>query len=180
MIKLKNILTETDLVTSNSWGEYTISVLSDDELNTLYDMFKETYGKMGNIIRTVSSAEKLKTHKYVLLIDYDNDNAFDAFIIYNPISYGNKIVYLGSKNNIVAKSILMKKFKDLLLSKNWFIEGGRKIEDFCVKYKIPYIDDMDIVTKIIKNKKIEPSEDGYYIRKAAFGAGVKKRLYGAL
>lgn len=164
----------------NNWKSYEIQSLPDDILDELYLMFKSTYKQMGNIIRTVTSSEKLKRHKYVLLLDYDDDNSFDSFIIYNTVQYGNKIAYLGSKNNIVAKSKLIEKLKELLTNGGWFIEGGRKIENFCVKYRIPFIDDEEIIKKIIKNKKIELIANGYYKRFAAFGVAVKKRLYGTL
>lgn len=162
----------------NNWKSYEIKSLPDDVLDELYSMFKASYKEMGNIMRTVVSPDKLKKHKYVLLLDYDNDNSYDAFIVYNNVLYGNKIAYLGSKNNIVAKSKLMETLKELLIKGGWFIEGGRKIETFCVKYNIPFINDTETIKKIIKNKNIELLSNGYYKRAAAFGSPVKKRLYG--
>lgn len=174
MIKLKEILLEN----TKEWTEISTSNLSDDELLVVYDMFKETYKKMKNITKMVTLNSLKKLNVWILLFDKNKDNS-DAFILFKKKSMGNKIHLLGSKNNIVAKYELMMKLKQLLFNGGWFIEGGRKIDDFCIKYNIPYVEDMKIVAQIIKPSKIDSVlPDGYYKRKAAFGVAVKKRLYG--
>lgn len=176
MIKLKQILLE---FTNSKWKSFDLKTISDKELSNIYDMFLTTY--KGNTNKRISSTPDSLKNKYdeVLELDTDLDGSFDCFLIYINSEYGKKISFLGSKNNIVAKSELIKKMLELLKSRDWFIEGGRKIDDVCTKYNVPYITDKNIIQTIIK-KKVELVDSGYYLRKAAFGNKVKKRLYGRI
>lgn len=159
------------------WIIKTSTELSDNELEQIYNMLKESYKSMSNIIRSVSIKSLRKSENNYLLLNKESE--YICFIIFRQKSLGKKIHLLGSQNNIVAKAELMSKLKELLMSGEWFIEGGRKIDEFCIKYNIPYVENIDLISNIIKPSKIDSVlENGYYKRKAAFGAAVKKRLYG--
>ncbi len=162
------------------WKLENIQAMSKEELDKIFELFRETYKQHRNILRTISSPEALKKNAKALVLDYDNDNDLDAFMLLRDTPYGNKISYLGSENNLVAKSELMKKLFELLKRTGWFIEGGQKIDAACKKYNIPSVNDMDIIKKIIKHPVLKVYEDGYYERKAAMGVPVKKKLYGQI
>ena len=70
------------------------------------------------------------------MIDVDTppDGVPDAFIIYKPTAFGNKIALLGTcqeelcLNKRAAKSAVVHKMFDLLNSGGYFIEAGEKID----------------------------------------------------
>jgi hypothetical protein len=109
----------------------------------------------------------------------DNDGVPDAFIIYKPTEFGNKIALLGTNDKKEAKKDLLKQVFKLLKTPGWFLEASMKMEDILSKSDVPVITDPKVINSIAGHKGLEMMDDGYYKRKLSkVDKTIVKRLYG--
>jgi len=169
-------------VPSGKWVEYDLSKIDDEGMKLIWNMYTETYAKQGMDLSADDWKELQSKYKATALKDVDRDTEPDAFIIYKPTKWGNKIALLGTNNKREAKSDVVKKLLDLVKTKGWFIEASLKMEEILSNSKAPVITDEKMIRDVVgEDKKPEFEEDGYYTRfLSKAGKRIRKRMYGRL
>ena len=169
------------------WVDADLGSLSSEELQRVWDMYTNTYLSMGMDL-SASSAGGLTKYKAVFLIDVDTppDGIPDAFIIYKPTTFGNKIALLGTcqeeqcLGKRAAKSAVVSKMFDLLNGGGFFIEAGEKIEDILRSSGVSPVCDEEKIKEFLGPKFVRFLDDCYYERKLAMASAiVTKRIYGS-
>ena len=146
----------------------------------IWDMYTSTYAKQGMDLSADDWREMQSKYKATALKDVDRDKEPDAFIVYKPTQWGNKIALLGTNNKPQAKSDVVKKLLELVKSKGWFIEASLKMEEILKASGAPVITDETMIRDIVgDDKKPEFEGDGYYTRfLSKAGKRIRKRIYG--
>lgn len=179
MIKLKTIIQEFE-IPSNVWIDYDLKKVDDDGMDNIWNMYKTSYLKQGMDLSANSASEMQSKYKAVRLKDIDNDNIPDAFIIYKPSRFGNKIALLATNGKPEAKRDLVKQAIKLCKTSGWFIEASAKMEDIMKSSGAPAVTDEKKIMDILGNDK-EPNfiGDGYYTRTLSkVNKRIVKRIYG--
>lgn len=159
------------------WVEVNLSDLDQAMRHRLWNMYENTYKSIGLHIGDVNKL----TSKYKVswMIDIDKDSDPDAFIIYKPTKYGNKIALLGSDNKKLHKRLLVYKVLKLLRTKGWFVEASHKLADIFVSKKVNIIKDEDTIKNVLNKPDIEMiNDEGLYKRKIGDLGYKEKRLFG--
>jgi hypothetical protein len=179
MIKLSNILKEFE-IPSDVWVDYDLKKVDKDGMDNIWDMYKTTYLNAGMDLSANSASELQSKYKATALKDVDSDKKPDAFIIYKPTRFGNKIALLGTNNKKSAKSDVVKKVIQLCNTNGWFIEASLKMEDIMKSSGAPVVKDEQKIIDILGNdKNPEFIGDGYYTRKLSkVNKRIVKRIYG--
>ena len=181
MIKLTDLLNEIDLPI-DKWESYDLSKLSDEELDQVYQMYSDTYASAGMDFSASDSSELRQKYKATYLKDVDGDHIADAFIIFKPTKYGNKIALLGTNNKREAKREVVKKAIELVNTKGWFIEASLKMEEIMASAGAPVIMDKAMIQDVVgADKQVNFLDDGYYTRKLSkVDKTIVKRMYGII
>lgn len=180
----KNLLKESDIsekfdLKDRTWKDYNLSSLDADDMKVIWDMYSNTYAKNGLDFSASDYNELQNKYKAVYLEDIDNDGIPDAFIIFKPTEYGNKIALLGTNDKKEAKKELLKQVFKLLKTNGWFLEASMKMEDILSKSDVPVITNPKIIDSIVGHKGLELMDNGYYKRKLSkVDKTIIKRLYG--
>jgi hypothetical protein len=182
----RKYLNEEDLPTGE-WVEREMESLEPGVLDHIWMMYTNTYLSM-DMDLSAKNAAGLKKYTGIFLIDVDSppDGIPDAFIIYKPTDYGNKIALLGTCqeemcfNIKAAKRAVVEKMFSLLMGGGFFIEAGEKIEDILRTSKVPPVCDEKKIKKFLGEKFIRFLDDCYYQRGLAMASAiVTKRIYGS-
>ena len=169
---------EVDLP-ANTWKDFDLRKLTDDDLQTIWDMYTNSYAKQGLDFSADDYKELQQKYKAVYLQDVDSDSIADAFIIYKETPYGNRISLLGTNNKPEAKSNVVKQLIRLVNTNGWILEASKKVEEIMQRSNAPVITDKNIIQAIAGNKEVKFLEDGYYERKLSKSSTrIVKRLYG--
>ena len=169
------------------WVDTDLGSLDAEALDRIWDMYTKTYLSMGMDL-SASSAAGLKKYKSVFLIDVDTppDGVPDAFIIYKPTPFGNKLALLGTcqeekcLSKSAAKSAVVNKMFGLLNAGGFFIEAGEKIEDILRSSGVSPVCDEEKIKEFLGPKFVRFLDDCYYERKLAMASAiVTKRIYGS-
>ena len=172
---------------SMQWVDTDLGSIDPEVLDRIWDMYTNTYLSMGMDL-SASNAAGLKKYKGVFLIDVDTppDGVPDAFIIYKPTAFGNKMALLGTcqeercLGKREAKSAVVSKMFDLLNGGGFFIEAGEKIEEILRSSSVPPVCDEEKIKEFLGPKFIRFLDDCYYERKLAMATAiVTKRIYGS-
>lgn len=171
-------INEVDLP-SQAWKDFDLQKLSNEDLQTIWDMYTKSYAAQGLDFSADDYKELQRKYKAVYLQDVDSDSIADAFIIYKETPYGNKISLLGTNNKPAAKSNLVKQLVRLVNTPGWFIEASKKVEDIMRRTNAPIIQDETIIQALVGDRGVKFLEDGYYERKLSKSpTRIIKRLYG--
>jgi hypothetical protein len=178
-MKLVEILSELE-IPSNKWVDYDLKKVDKSGMDNIWDMYKTSYLKQGMDLSANSASEMQTKYKAVRLKDIDNDNIPDAFIIYKPTRFGNKIALLATNGKIEAKRDLVKQAITLCKTTGWFIEASAKMEEIMKASGAPVVTDEKKIIDILGNDKApEFIGDGYYTRTLSkVNKRIVKRLYG--
>ena len=169
------------------WTDVDLADLTSPELNRVWAMYTNTYLNAG-LDLSVADAQGLRKYKATFLIDVDTppDGMADAFIIYRPTSFGNKMSLLGTcqKEDCSArrdaKRAVVEKMFDLLGGGGFFIEAGMRIEELLRDSGVPHVCDEEKIRQFLGDKFIRFLDDCYYERKLAMADPVAvKRIYGS-
>ena len=179
MIRLTEILNELE-IPSNKWITLDLKSIDDEGIEEIWDMYKTTYLNAGMDLSANSASELQSKYKATALKDVDRDKEPDAFIVYKPTQWGNKIALLGTNNKPQAKTDVVKKLMELVKSKGWFIEASLKMEEILKASGAPVITDEAMIRDVVgDDKKPEFEGDGYYTRfLSKAGKRIRKRIYG--
>ena len=167
-------------IPSGRWVDLDLSQIDDAGMQHIWDMYTSTYAKQGMDLSADDWREMQSKYKATALKDVDRDKEPDAFIVYKPTQWGNKIALLGTNNKPQAKSDVVKKLLELVKSKGWFIEASLKMEEILKASGAPVITDETMIRDIVvDDKKPEFEGDGYYTRfLSKAGKRIRKRIYG--
>ena len=183
---IRDLLTEMSLP-GMQWVDTSLATLEPEILDRIWSMYTNTYLSMGMDL-SASSAAGLTKYQGVFLIDVDDppDGVPDAFIIYKPTAFGNKIALLGTcqeercLGKRAAKSAVVRKMFDLLSGGGFFIEAGEKIEQMLRSSAVPPVCDEEKIKEFLGKKFVQFLDDCYYERRLAMASAiVTKRIYGS-
>ena len=172
---------------SMQWVSMDLTSLPSEILDRLWSMYTTTYLNLGMDL-SASNAAGLAKYKGVFLIDVDTppDGIPDAFIVYKPTAYGNKIALLGTcqeepcLGKRAAKSAVVKKMFDLLNSGGVFIEAGERIEQILRSSPVSPVCDEEKIKAYLGKKFVRFLDDCYYQRRLKMASAiVTKRIYGS-
>jgi hypothetical protein len=185
LLKAEHYVTPSAFMTEaslkpNVWKDFNLATLSKEDMDILWNMYSDTYSKAGLDFSANDAGELQTKYKAVYLEDVDSDSIADAFIIYKPTPFGNKISLLGTNDKKEAKKSMLAQLFKLLKTQGWFIEASMKMEDILsAKSDIPAITNEKAIQAIVGAKGIEIVKDGYYKRKLSkVDKTIVKRLYG--
>ena len=169
-------------IPSNRWIEMDLKKIDKDGMQEIWDMYTKTYLDAGMDLSADDWQEMQSKYKATALKDVDSDHTADAFIIYKPTKWGNKIALLGTNGKKEAKSDVVKKLLQLVSTKGWFIEASLKMEEILSKSGAPVIKDEDMIRDVVgADKQPEFIGDGYYTRfLSKAGKRITKRIYGKI
>jgi len=164
----------------NVWKDFNLAALTPEDMDTVWNMYSDTYSKAGLDFSANNAGELQSKYKAVYLEDVDGDSIADAFIIYKPTQFGNKIALLGTNDKREAKKEMLTQLFKLLKTQGWFIEASMKMEEIlAAKSDIPVVTDEKVIQGLVGDKGLEMMEDGYYKRKLSkVNKIIVKRLYG--
>lgn len=169
-------------IPSDRWVEMDLKKIDDEGMQQIWDMYTQTYLGAGMDLSADDWKEMQAKYKATALKDIDSDHVPDAFIIYKPTKWGNKIALLGTNGKKKAKSDLVKKLLQLVNTKGWFIEASLKMEEILSGANAPVIKNQEMVKDVVgADKKPEFTHDGYYTRfLTKAGKRITKRIYGTI
>lgn len=161
-----------------SWIDVNLLDIDDIVGNYIWNMYKNTYSKQKLDFSAYDWNELKNKYKATFLIDVDNDQIPDAFIIYRNTKFGNKLALLATNGKREAKRKIINKVFELLHSSGWYIEASRRMEEILSKTDINVItNNRDILNIIPKASSIDDA--GYYQRfLSKVDKVIVKRLYG--
>ncbi len=185
LLKAERYITPSSFMTEvslkpNVWKDFNLASLSKEDMDVLWNMYEDTYSKAGLDFSANDATELQSKYKAVYLEDIDSDTIADAFIIFKPTQFGNKIALLGTNDKKEAKKSMLAQLFKLLKMQGWFIEASMKMEEILsTKSDIPVVTDESIIKGLVGDKGLEMMEDGYYKRKLSkVNKLIVKRIYG--
>lgn len=169
-------------IPSNKWVDLDLKSIDKKGMESIWAMYTDTYLGAGMDLSANDWPEMQAKYKATALKDVDGDHLADAFIIYKPTKWGNKIALLGTNGKKDAKSEVVKKLLQLVNTKGWFIEASLKMEEILSKSGAPVIRDEKMIRDVVgDDKKPEFTKDGYYTRfLSKAGKRITKRIYGKI
>lgn len=169
-------------IPSNRWVDLDLKAIDKAGMESIWAMYTDTYLGAGMDLSANDWPEMQAKYKATALKDIDGDHLADAFIIYKPTKWGNKIALLGTNGKKEAKSDVVKKLLQLVNTKGWFIEASLKMEEILSKSGAPVITDEKMIRDVVgDDKKPEFTKDGYYTRfLSKAGKRITKRIYGKI
>lgn len=183
MISLLKLLSEEekiDTIPSGRWVDFDLTLLSDDGMKRLWQMYTSTYLNAGMDLSADNWQELQTKYSATALKDVDSDNVPDAFIVYKNTPFGKKIALLGTNNKQSAKSDVVKRLIELCKTKGWYLEASLRVEEIMKTSGAPVVYDEEKIQAIVgPSKKVEMVGDGYYTRSLTkLDKRITKRIYG--
>lgn len=181
-VKLFETFVNEFQIPSNKWIEMDLKKIDKEGMVQIWDMYTKTYLDAGMDLSADDWQEMQAKYKATALKDVDSDHTPDAFIIYKPTKWGNKIALLGTNGKKEAKSDIVKKLLQLVNTRGWFIEASLRMEELLSQANAPVIKDEEMIRDVVgADKKPEFTQDGYYTRYLSkAGKRITKRIYGKL
>jgi hypothetical protein len=178
--KFAQFVKEDITIPSGKWIDTDLKGQDDDMMQLIWNMYSDTYSKQGMDFSADDFGELKTKYKATFLKDVDGDKIPDAFFIYKPTKYGNKIALLGTNDKKAAKRDLLEKIISLLRTPGWLLEASLKMEEILSTSNVPHIEDTKIIEDIVgKDKKLEMIKNGYYTRLLSkTPKRITKRMYG--
>jgi hypothetical protein len=169
-------------IPSGRWIDYDLKKVDDEGMREIWKMYIDSYSREGLDLSANDRKELQGKYKATFLKDVDKDKHPDAFIIYKPTPYGNKIALLGTNGLKDARRDIVKKLLELVNTKGWFIEASKKMEDLLSTSNVPVVKNEEAIKDIVgKDKEPEMLKDGYYERYLSkANKKIVKRIYGIL
>jgi hypothetical protein len=169
-------------IPSNKWVDLDLKSIDRKGMESIWAMYTDTYLGAGMDLSANDWPEMQAKYKATALKDVDGDHLADAFIIYKPTRWGNKIALLGTNGKKEAKSEVVKKLLQLVNTRGWFIEASLKMEEILSKSGAPVIRDEKMIRDVVgDDKQPEFTKDGYYTRfLSKAGKRITKRIYGKI
>ena len=164
----------------NKWIE-----LTDEMKNKLssdfFDKISIAYEPIGGHLKIKTPNDIINSDWDVwMAVDHDSDPYSDVVMFGKKTKFGVKWSGVGHDGEKKSKRSYIETRTDLLTNSNTYIEVSKKIAQIFLSHNVPYINDVDTVTKILgkpvkwegthpKGTSEDPMEimDGWYSRKIA-------------
>lgn len=88
---------------NKTWIDINLTELDDIIGSYIWDMYKNTYLNQKLDLSAKNWTEMKRKYKATFLIDIDNDQIPDAFIIYKTTKFGNKLALMATNGKKVLK-----------------------------------------------------------------------------
>ena len=134
MIKLSDLLPELE-IPSGKWVDMDMSQIDKDGMKHIWKVYSDAYSAQSLDFSANNASELQSKYKAIKLIDVDEDKIPDAFIIYKPTKFGNKMALLAAdvaKRD--AKRAVVTKALQLVNTSGWFVEESAKMEDIMKEF----------------------------------------------
>ena len=180
MIRLSDLLPELE-IPSGKWVDMDMSQIDKDGMKHIWKIYTDAYSAQSLDFSASGASEMQSKYKAIKLIDVDEDKIPDAFIIYKPTKFGNKMALLAADvNKRDAKRAVVQKAIELVKTSGWFVEASAKMEDIMQSANAPVVKDEKKIMDILgKEKAPEFTGDGYYTRSLSkVNKRITKRIYG--
>ena len=180
MIRLSDLLPELE-IPSGKWVDMNMSQIDREGMKHIWKIYTDAYSAQSLDFSASGASEMQSKYKAIKLIDVDEDKIPDAFIIYKPTKFGNKMALLAADvNKRDAKRAVVQKAIELVKTSGWFVEASAKMEDIMQSANAPVVRDEKKIMDILGNEKApEFTGDGYYTRTLSkVNKRITKRIYG--
>lgn len=185
-IRMKILITEEQLKTicevdfahhKNRWYNLSPRQLQMSAAE-LVDMIIKSYADIGGHPEFQSPNNIATTDLNLwLAIDVDEDPEWDATLAGKTTDYGKKWTVLATDGNSNSRrSVVSQLIKRLKMGTN-YIEASDRVAEILSKVGLPFVEDEDAIKDVIKKEDIKYVGDGWYERKIA-GQAKLKRLFG--
>ena len=176
-MNFKSYVTEKVIQKKHTWYDDNFKNLSDDEQDKLWDMFLSTYKRLpgGPQYKSQNELERDNIQNDVMVIDVDEDPTEDVFILYKSTKFGNKIISLGTNNNIHAKKAMMDKMIEVLKTAGYYCEASGVLKEILISRDVPIVDSERDVEKVLLKDIHWLNDGGNYMREIT-GVGVKTKM----
>ena len=180
MVKLRDLIPELE-IPSGKWVDMDMSQIDKEGMNHIWKVYSDAYSAQSLDFSANSASEMQSKYKAIKLIDVDKDKIPDAFIIYKPTKFGNKMALLAADiDKRDAKRAVVQKAIELVKTNGWYVEASAKMEDIMKSSNAPVVTDEKKIMDILGNEKApEFTGDGYYTRTLSkVNKRITKRIYG--
>ena len=149
MVKLRDLIPELE-IPSGKWVDMDMSQIDKEGMNHIWKVYSDAYSAQSLDFSANSASEMQSKYKAIKLIDVDKDKIPDAFIIYKPTKFGNKMALLAADvDKRDAKRAVVQKAIELVKTSGWYVEASAKMEDIMNSSGAPVVTDekkiMDIM-----------------------------------
>jgi hypothetical protein len=180
MVRLSDLIPELE-IPSGKWVDMDMSAIDKEGMKHIWKIYSDAYSAQSLDFSASGASEMQSKYKAIKLIDVDKDKIPDAFIIYKPTKFGNKMALLAADvDKRDAKRAVVKKAIELVKTSGWFVEASAKMEDIMQSAGAPVVKDEKKIMDILGNEKApEFTGDGYYTRALSkVNKRITKRIYG--
>jgi hypothetical protein len=180
MVKLRDLIPELE-IPSGKWVDMNLSSVDKEGMNHIWKIYTDAYSAQSLDFSASGASEMQSKYKAIKLIDVDEDKIPDAFIIYKPTKFGNKMALLAADvDKRDAKRAVVKKAIELVKTSGWYVEASAKMEDIMNSSGAPVVTDEKKIMDILGNEKApEFTGNGYYTRTLSkVNKRITKRIYG--
>jgi hypothetical protein len=180
MVKLRDLIPELE-IPSGKWVDMDMSSIDKEGMKHIWKIYSDAYSAQSLDFSASGASEMQSKYKAIKLIDVDKDKIPDAFIIYKPTKFGNKMALLAADvDKRDAKRAVVQKAIELVKTSGWYVEASAKMEDIMKASNAPVVTDEKKIMDILGNEKApEFTGDGYYTRTLSkVNKRITKRIYG--
>jgi hypothetical protein len=162
---------------NKNWVDIDLRDIDDVVGDYIWNMYIDTYLPQGMDLSANNWDEMKHKYRATFLIDVDNDQIPDAFLIYRTTNFGNKLALMATNGKKDAKRELIIKILNLLTQEGWYVEASKKMEEILSKTSINIVKNRNNILRIIP--KANPIGNGYYTRLLSkVDKVIVKRIYG--
>ena len=174
MRKLRILKAKLDLI-KNKFMDIDTSVIKQhpEDKDEIWNMYEKSYKSIGMHL----NQDTLFKYDDFVLKDIDEDPYADLFISMTDTPHGKKLGIAGNDGSPEAIQAIKEAIATYLHKQGYFAELSLKTEYIAQKHGVPFIDNQEIVEKVL-GKPVDWEGDGYYSRQLGEMGNVSKRLYG--
>lgn len=148
--------------------------LHPEDQNEIWDMYQKTYKDIGTHL---NKEQLFDQYDGWIIIDHDEDPYADVARSFTQTPYGKKFGISSNDGSEISKKIQKDTVGKFLNTPGYYSELSYTMEYVAQNRNVPYIDNHELVEKIL-NKTVIWEGDGYYTRNLSGLGKVTKRLYG--
>lgn len=148
--------------------------LHPEDQNEIWDMYQKTYKDIGTHL---NKEQLFDQYDGWIMVDHDEDPYADVARSFTQTPYGKKFGISSNDGSEISKKIQKDTVGKFLNTPGYYSELSYTMEYVAQNRNVPYIDNHELVEKIL-NKTVIWEGDGYYTRNLSGLGKVTKRLYG--
>ena len=160
-----NPLLEREGFEKNSW-EYLTDKEKSEFSDEIFALINNAYAPIGGNpnYQSSSDVDGSEGDANYLVIDFDDDEEFDAVVVDKRKSSGIKGAAMGHDGSKPARSLAVNFLAIMLKNPGHYIEVSGKLKDILIAKGVPVVTDKETIQQVMKGKNIEMNDDGTYQR----------------